>query len=198
MWSSSIYGFFFHSFFFFFFPWLASNLRDAWAQKVNQPQKKPVLKLQVNFSRVHEAAKALTKGGWSFRAAMAAQLNMSLTCSCMWRGKSTRHLCEVLLSKICLDWFSSSAGNYQIKWFKNANWKNYSSRAKIVRPGAWPPLQRNLRSISYNAGAVIQLYYKTDWKNAQIGLQVLLVSGVFKNSCPQHEPFLTTSRGFYL
>lgn len=142
-------------FFFFSFPWLASNFRDAWARKVNQPQKKPILKLQVNFSRVREAATALTKGGWSFRAATAAQVNMSLTCSCMWRNKSTRHLCEVLLPKICLNWFSSSVGNYQIKWFKNANWKNSPSRGKKVRLGAWCPLQRNLWSISYNVGAVI-------------------------------------------
>lgn len=132
------------SFILFFFPWLASKLGNTWTQKPHQPPKKPVLKLQVNFSRLHEAAMALTKGGWSFRAAMVAQVNMLLNCSCTQRRKSARRLCEMLLPKICLNRFSSSVGNYQIKWFKTENWKNSSSRGKKVSLGAWCPLPRNL------------------------------------------------------
>lgn len=158
------------SFILFFFPWLASNLGNTWTQKPHQPPKKPVLKLQVNFSRLHEAAMALTKGGWSFRAAMVAQVDMLLNCSCTQRRKSARRLCEMLLPKICLNRFSSSVGNYQIKWFKTENWKNSSSRGKKVSLGAWCPLPRNLWSISSDVGTVIWLYYKTDWKNAQIGV----------------------------
>lgn len=114
------------------------------------------------------------------------------------RRKSARHLCEMLLPKICLNWFSSSVGNYQIKLFKNENWKNSSLREKKVSLGAWCPLPRNLWSISYNVGTVIWLYYKTDWKNAWIGLTSTSSQRWLQKPSSQHEPSLATSRGLYL
>lgn len=86
--------------FFSSFSWLAYNLGT---QKLNQPQKTPVLRLHVNFSRLREAAVSLTKGGRSFRAAMAAEVNTSLNTSCTRRRKSVRRLCQMLLPKICLN-----------------------------------------------------------------------------------------------